>query len=86
MSAKINTTTPTNVAKKYTTVTLYWKRTRKKTFSLTSVIFGGIGYYSEHNKTQFLTVVEANLDSITYFVKQCAAVMSHVLLTRVAPH
>lgn len=53
----------------------------------TSVIFGGIITQNIINPRDFfLAVVGSNLRSITYFLKQCAAVTSHVLLIKVAPH
>lgn len=82
------TTTPTDFPNKCKFNITLEKNMKEVFFSsfYLSNIWGGTGYYSEDNKTQSFFISSSKLMSVTYVLKQCAAVTSHVLLIKVAPH
>lgn len=90
MNTRIMTVTsfiPIKFLIKYANVTLFLRRTWNNFFLFYFSNIWDINCYQEYDKTQgFLAEVGSNLRSITYLWKQCAAVTSHVLLIKVAPH
>lgn len=88
MYTRIMTTTPTDFANKCKfNITL--EKNMKEVFfpHFTSVIFGGALVITQKIiKPRVFFISSSKLMSVTYVLKQCAAVTSHVLLIKVAPH